>query len=106
MSFNVAVWEGKAPDSDADAAAEFDALYERHMSGRSSRPSAAIRKFVDAMLDAYGDLGDDEDEAPWSDGPLLNDASGPLFYFGIVFSRVDEVLPVVAATAKARGLVC
>jgi hypothetical protein len=53
------------------------------------------------------DLSDDEiDDGVWSDGPLINNASGPLFYFGLAGTRFDEAAPFVVDVAREHGLVC
>ncbi|MFF4498806.1 hypothetical protein [Streptomyces sp. NPDC001546] len=49
---------------------------------------------------------DDEDASPWSDSPLINNASGPLFYFGMVFSKYSEAVPFAAEVAKSLRLTC
>lgn len=111
MSFNLAVWEGAAPETDAEGAAAFKALYAKHVEhGASEEPSSAIRAFIASITAKYPDLldlsDDDVDGGVWSDGPLIGNASGPFFYFGIVWSRVDTVAPFVARIAAQQGLVC
>jgi hypothetical protein len=111
VSFDLAVWEGPKPQTDTDALAEFERLYAEHIgSGSNEAPSPAIREFVAAITTDHPDLTDlpdDEiDEGVWSDGPLINNARGPFFYFGIVWSRAEDVAPTVARIAAKRGLVC
>jgi hypothetical protein len=45
-----------------------------------------------------------DDEGVWSDGPLWNDFGHRAAVLGMVFSRVEEVLPFVADTANELGL--
>jgi hypothetical protein len=53
------------------------------------------------------DLPDDTiDDGVWSDGPLIHNASGPFFYFGMIWSRAEEVASFAASVAKKHGLVC
>ena len=110
MSFDLAVWEGSQPESPAEATKRFEELYDRYIEQKMETPSPTIVGFVKALTATYPDLADlpDDrvDESPWSDGPLLGNASGPFFYFGMSFSRVEEVVPFVAETARAHGLVC
>jgi hypothetical protein len=110
MSFNLAVWEGPRPGTNADALAEFERLYAEYMEGESVAPTARVKAFIAAITAKYPDLvdlpDDQVDDGVWSDGPLINNASGPLFYFGIVWSRVEEVAPFVAEVARSEGLVC
>ncbi|HEY1692984.1 MAG TPA: hypothetical protein VGG39_12530 [Polyangiaceae bacterium] len=111
MSYNLAVWEGSLSTTDGDAALEFDRLFARYMEGDAKEPpSQAIAAFVAAITSEYPDIVDlpDEkvDDGVWSDGPLLDDASGPLFYFGVVGSFVEDVVPFVTRVAAEQGLVC
>ncbi|MFD8342316.1 hypothetical protein ACFV2C_08495 [[Kitasatospora] papulosa] len=38
--------------------------------------------------------------------PLINNASGPLFYFGMVFSKYQHAAQFAAERARTLGLVC
>jgi hypothetical protein len=39
---------------------------------------------VDALLTRWIDMTEDVDDvSPWSDGPIINDASGPIIYFAM-----------------------
>jgi hypothetical protein len=49
---------------------------------------------------------DEEDISPWSDGPMINNASGPIIYFAMRPSMADEVSAAAALMAAERGLVC
>jgi hypothetical protein len=108
MSYDLAVWEGDRPTNDAAAAAEFDALYARFVESEESvEPTARIAAYVAALLDRYPDIGTDAGEdSPWSTGPLLSEASGPLVYFPMVWSRCDEVSAWAAEVAEQHGLNC
>ncbi|MFE0930164.1 hypothetical protein ACFW4O_19400 [Streptomyces mutabilis] len=56
------------------------------------------------MLERWCDLTeDDEDTSPWSVGPLIDCASGPLIYFP--FSMAEEASAWASAMAEAMGLV-
>lgn len=108
MSYDLAVWEGDRPANDAAGAAEFEALYARFVeSGESVEPTARIAAYVGALLDRYPDIDTDAgDDSPWSSGPLLGEASGPLVYFPMVWSRCDEVSAWAAEVAEQHGLNC
>ena len=45
------------------------------------------------------------DDGVWSDGPLIDNFGHRAAVLGVVFSRVDEVLPVVVRAANELGLV-
>lgn len=109
MSFNLAFWIGPAPANNEDAAKTFDALCAKYLDGGDgSPPDPALRAFVDEITRNYPDLTelDDDhiDEGVWSDGPLLNNAIGPLLYLGIVWSRAEEVTAYLVDRARVRGL--
>ena len=108
MSYDLAVWEGDRPANDAAAAAEFNALYTRLIESEESvEPTARIAAYVAALLDRYPDIDTDAGEdSPWSTGPLLSEASGPLVYFPMVWSRCDEVSAWAAEVAEQHELNC
>ncbi len=108
MSYDLAVWEGDRPANDVAAAAEFGALYTRFIgSEKSVEPTARIAGYVAALLDRYPDINTDAgEESPWSTGPLLSEASGPLVYFPMVWSRCDEVSAWAAEVAEQHELNC
>jgi hypothetical protein len=108
MSYNLAVWEGERPKTNAEAKKTFEALFAQHQEAeKSPKPTPAIRRYVKALLVKYPDLDDDnEDECPWSDSPLINNAAGPIFYFAMVFSQAKIASAFAAKLAKEHGLVC
>jgi len=111
LSYGIAAWEGQAPASDRDAEATFERLYEAHVeSGTEDEPTPRIEGFVNALLSHRADLGDlDDDEgddSPWTDEPLIGNASGPLIYFAVVASRAGEMTALAAQLAKQHELVC
>ena len=80
-------------------------------SGELVAPSPRIADYVEGLLARWPDIGTDaEVDSPWSDGPLLGNASGPLFYFGVTYSSgpdlVREAIDYAVALAGERKLVC
>lgn len=111
MSYDLAVWEGPRPVDDAAASVAFEDLYAEFVGGQSVPPTALIRHYVGELVGRWPDLSpddddEDEDASPWSDGPLINNASGPLFYFGMVFSKYQHAAQFAAERARTLGLVC
>ncbi|MFJ4672511.1 hypothetical protein [Kitasatospora purpeofusca] len=109
MSYDLAVWEGERPAGDAAARAVFADLHGEFMGGRGVEPTARIGQYVAALVARWPDLGaddEDEDASPWSDGPLIANASSPLFYFGMVFSKYQEAAAYAVDVARSAGLVC
>ncbi|GAA3291088.1 hypothetical protein GCM10020218_063160 [Dactylosporangium vinaceum] len=108
MSYDLAVWEGDRPAGDAAAAAEFERLYHRYIEpDEVVPPTPAIAAFVQALLGRYPDRGTHGGgDSPWSAGPLLKDAAGPVIYFPIVWQRCEEVADQAAQLAEEHGLHC
>jgi hypothetical protein len=107
MSYDLAVWEGPRPKTNDEAVQTFEALRAQHMGGKSPEPTPAIRAYVEALLAKYPDLDDDnEDTCPWADAPLIGNATGPLFYFAMVYSQAERAVVFAAQLAKEHGLVC
>lgn len=103
MSYELAVWEGPPPLSNAHAGSECHRL----LGLRGQAPaSAVIRSFVDALINVHPDLDQPGGKnSPWSDGPLLAHADGPLLYFGSKPEQVDEVIELIERTATEMELV-
>jgi hypothetical protein len=94
VSFDLAVWEGDRPVDNEEAARVLDHLYtELIASGERIDPSPRIADYVDGLLARWPDIGSDaEVDSPWSVGPLLTEASGPLIYFGITYSSSRDLI--------------
>jgi hypothetical protein len=105
MSYDLAVWEGDRPSDDVGAAAHYGSLMDRMESGELGEPTPRIRAYVEALLARWPDIDQSED-SPWASSPLMGEASGPLVYFPMVFSRADEASTFAAALARDHGLVC
>jgi len=109
VSFNLAFWIGNPPKDDTAAAAEFERLHTLHRGGEATDARPELLAFISEITERYPDLmdlpDDEVDDGVWSDGPLTGNASGPLLYLGIVWSRVDEVVPFLVDRARARQLI-
>ena len=105
MSYDIAVWEGVRPATDDAAVTVYEDHYERYIVEQTVPPTSRIQQYVAALLERWPDV-EAAESSPWSDGPLLGNASGPMVYLGIVYSRADDVSPVVADVAAEHGLVC
>jgi hypothetical protein len=105
MSYDLAVWEGDRPSDDVVAAARYESLMEQMESGELGDPTPRIRAYVNALLARWPDI-DEAEDSPWASSPLMGEASGPLVYFPMVFSRADEASTFAAGLARDHGLVC
>ncbi|MFE0328332.1 hypothetical protein ACFW08_16410 [Streptomyces sp. NPDC058960] len=108
MSYDLAVWEGERPADDRAAGRTFRNLYDRYLDTDVEHPpTERIAAYVAALLERWCDLTEDVHEtSPWSTGPLIGEASGPLIYFPMQWSRADEASAYAAALANSMGLVC
>jgi hypothetical protein len=109
VSYDLAVWEGERPADDAEALRTYQALYERYIGGSDDpvEPTPKIRRYVEALLERWIDMTEDEDDiSPWSAGPLMDEASGPFIYFAMRWSMCEEVSAQAARMADDHGLVC
>jgi hypothetical protein len=115
-----AVWEGLPPTDDAAALATYRQLLEQwqdegvveaiHAKMRGEQtaydPTPAIAAYVAELLRRWPDSGDEIDESPWADAPVINNATGPLFYFAMVYSKAEEAVTFAAELAANHGLNC
>ncbi|MEU3793875.1 hypothetical protein [Streptomyces fructofermentans] len=108
MTYDLAVWEGERPADDKSAGQVFNDLYDRYIDGEVDEPpSERIAAYVAALLERWCDMTeDDADTSPWSTGPLIEEASGPLIYFAMRWSMAEEASAHSAAVAESMGLVC
>ena len=107
VSYNLAVWEGDRPKNRKAAQAEFAALIEKYQNvKRSPKPTPAIRRYVEALVAKWPDTGEDYENGPWADAPLINNATGPIFYFAMRFSQCEEASRFAAKLAAKHKLVC
>ncbi len=104
MSYNVAVVIPPIASADGEAWRELDELIDQD----GPRP-AVFQELHDRLTARYPCLcavpDDQIDSAPWSDGPLINNFLLRAAVLGISYSRVEEVLPFLVATALDLGLV-
>ncbi|MET7390522.1 hypothetical protein ACFYPT_38545 [Streptomyces sp. NPDC005529] len=108
MSYDLAVWEGDRPVDDKSARRILEDLYDRYLGGEIEvGPSKRIIAFVDALLERWPDVTTSEGGmSPWSVGPLIAGASGPVIYFGMAWARAEEASSYAVAVADSMGLVC
>ncbi|MGW1871584.1 hypothetical protein ACWCPS_39495 [Streptomyces mauvecolor] len=108
MSYDLAVWEGERPADYKTAGRVFSDLYDRFIDTDVDHPpTERIAAYVAALLERWCDLTEDEEgTSPWSTGPLVGEASGPLIYFPMRWSMAEEASAFAASLAQSMGLVC
>ncbi|WP_165989907.1 hypothetical protein [Streptomyces sp. YIM 98790] len=108
MSYDLAVWDGERPANDKSAGQVFSDLYNRYIAAQMNEPpTERITAYVEALLERWVDLiEDEEDTSPWSTGPLIDEASGPFIYFPMRWSMAEEASAYAAMLADSMGLVC
>ncbi|WP_326779184.1 hypothetical protein [Streptomyces sp. NBC_01445] len=108
MSYDLAVWDGERPADDETALRVFRDLCEQYIDTDANHPpTERIAAYVTALLERWCDLTDDDhDTSPWSTGPLIGEARGPLIYFPMRYSMAEEASAFAASLAHSMGLVC
>lgn len=104
MSYNFAICLPPVPLDDGGAWEYIDRLAE--CSGDAAPEFVDLHAVLTARYPCICSLSDaDVDDGVWSDGPLINDFGMRAAVIGIVYSRVDQVLPFVVEAATSRGMV-
>ncbi|MFI6047688.1 hypothetical protein ACIA8C_39145 [Nocardia sp. NPDC051321] len=108
MSYDLQIWEGERPSSDAELRRVLDRISEdmerRVVAGEPpDPPSPAIVDFVQSLLRRWPDCG--QEGSPWSAGGT-GDADGSSLTVLIQWGREAEVSEFVAGLAQVHGLVC
>ncbi|MET8283567.1 hypothetical protein ABZU91_32440, partial [Micromonospora sp. NPDC005174] len=71
------------------------------------RTDLLLEYYVHTLLERWIDMTEDEEDAsPWSDGPMIGNASGPIIYFAMRYSMCEEVSAEAAKMAAEQGLIC
>jgi hypothetical protein len=103
MSYNVAICTPPVLADDATAWKALDGLIEAQ-----GVVPPVFKVLYDQLTSKYPcicDLPDDKiDDGVWSDGPLWNNFGHRVAVLGMVYSRVEEVLPFLVQTASGLGL--
>lgn len=105
MTYVLAVWDGEMPADNERAAKDYERLIEQ-TEDREIPPAPKIRRYAEALLGQWPDITEEGGEdSPWSDGPLMNDATGPLLVFGLGTSFGEEPFAYCRDLAREHGLV-
>jgi len=104
MSYDVAICTSPVPLDDETAWGALDALIDAE--GPVPEVFRTLHDRLTARYPCICSLPDErvDEEGVWTDGPLLNDFGHRVAVLGMVFSRVEEVLPFLMNTANELGL--
>ena len=107
MGYQLVIWEGEKPETDAAASDRCRELMDRYYVGEGFEPTPAIRQFVAALTEVWTDDPIDRawDESPWKFPPIIDDASGPLLFLNMRFGIGEKAAFLIAEMAQERGLV-
>ena len=104
MSYTVAICTPPVPADDQVVWSQLDGWIEQQ-----GPVPGVFHELIDRLTARYPclcDLPDDQiDDGVWSDGPLRNNLGHRTAVLGMVYSRVEEVLPFLIETANRLGLV-
>ena len=105
MGYQLVVWEGEKPASDAAASERCRELMDTYFVGEGVEPTPAIAEFVAALTALWPDEGPGWDASPWKVTPLIDEASGPVLFLNMRFGMGEQVSFQIAEMAEERGLV-
>jgi hypothetical protein len=104
MAWVLVAWDGAVPVGAHDADRIFEAL--ESSIGDDAAPTDAIRSYVEELLARWPDITEEAGEdSPWADGPLIDNATGPLFVFSLVADSLAESIAYCTEVAEHRGIV-
>jgi len=100
------VWEGPHPRDDAEAGRQYDELFDRyHETDDLVPPTERIRAFVEAAIARWPEAGGREGQSPWGHQPVIEMASGPMFYATLSWGPGPGMAEPMAQLAADHGLV-
>ena len=107
MSFDLDVWYSSRPLTVAEADEHYSAFRGNGNGDGQAATDERLTRFVDELTSRYpqiDDVADDEiDACPWS---LAFDLSPTHVRMPVMWTRAEEIAPVVMELAERHGLVC
>ncbi|MGW4323561.1 hypothetical protein ACWEMW_30875 [Streptomyces sp. NPDC004684] len=105
MSYDLGVWDGERPLDNDQAGSVYDEFYARYLESDDVvvPPTPRIVAYVEALVGRYPD---DADGSVWASPPVIDEASGPIVYLLMSYSKAEEVSEYAAWLAREQGLVC
>lgn len=109
MSYDLAVWTEAPPFAGLRPDAAYEVVSELLEDDEAlAQPSAeVIDDLVSSLLARWPPLGGPGDQnSPWAMGPEIGYAFGSCIYITMTYRGAKHAVPVIAAEARSRGLVC
>ena len=105
MSYTISITRNDIPRDDKQAWKFMEKLYSND-NGQHSKDFVDLVKKLTEKYPCICDLPDDKvDDGVWSDGPLVNNAGDKITTIGVVYSKVEQVIPFVIETSNNLGFV-
>jgi hypothetical protein len=102
VSYDIAVWAGALPQSDADAAAQFAERIDVPPPA-DLQVNESVQKLVSKLTVRWPE---DSESSPWSTSPLIGEARGDFIYIPMTFSGAAQGVIAIANEAARLGLIC
>jgi hypothetical protein len=107
MSFDLGVFYTETPLSDEDAVKRYVAYCEMEDLSSLIEPNSKVESFLKELTKQFSQIDDwpeeDLDNCPWS---IAFDVSEGHILMPMVFSKVEEMYPIIVDLSQKYGLVC
>ncbi len=111
VSYDLALWVGEQPRSDAAAADEYERrmayLEELDDDAELAPASPRVQAFLDELLREFPPLGTPDDEvSPWAVGPEPGDINGDVVCLNMTYPGAERAYDGIIEIARRHDLVC
>lgn len=105
MGYDLAMWVGEPPESDAEGTMQLEERFDHYQfCGHPAAPE--IRDFIDRALTVFPvDTPEELDASPWRDILLQDSARGDMIYFTLLPSTPPGTIRELIALGRECGLV-
>ncbi|RYG76175.1 hypothetical protein EU513_13370 [Yimella sp. RIT 621] len=102
MSYDLGLWVGQTPNSDKEAADEFERRFAQAEDDDSSDAEPAIEAFVAEAVDKFPEF---DDGSPWASLPVMLGATGDFISVSLTVPGAVHAAEI-ARIGASNGLVC
>lgn len=104
MGYDFAAYDGPVPATNAEAMMVLNSM-DNWLQGEPTPPTERLQAYLDELKQVWpGDTDEELEASPWKAWPLEMDASGPLFYTSLRWSKARAFLKM-AEIGLRHGLV-